>query len=60
MIDQLLANTELATVLGGVLASVLASAVSAVFPDKSSSIMKFINIVALNVGKAKNKPGDNV
>ena len=59
MLDTLLANPELATLLGGLLASAMSSGVSAMFPDKASKIMKFINLMALNVGNAKNDESIN-
>jgi len=34
----------------------IASALSAVMPDKFGAVSKFLNMLALNVGKAKNDP----
>ena len=59
MLEVLLANPEIMALVGGLGASVASSVVSALFPDKASSIMKVLNVFAVNVGNAKNDPGKN-
>ena len=59
MVETLLGNPELMTVVGGLFLSVLSSAISAVCPDKASGIMKLVNVFAINVGKAANDGARN-
>ncbi len=57
--ETLLANPELAVLVGGLGTSVLSSIVSALFPDKAGKIMKLVNLFAVNVGNATNDESKN-